>query len=626
MSFFESVTPQRAWLIDLADPAPRHLNISEPFNFRHITHTQPHHARKLERASPRDLISEFAALRAAQPSQPELIGIKARDIQQDDLPQDALLPDSPSLPRNGHGGVPPPRPARLRGLSLDTSYDVMSPTRTEHSSATDDFSQASAAYHTAHSSPMSPRHQTSSRDPTTDFSLFHHDSAFDSTPEPLGHWNYSEPEYPEYPKPLDYPGPLDYPIGTWNDGVYDLASPHAVTTDDIADWNRYVPFTMVKTELAPVEEDDEVDEEDAVEKREVFRGRPSRSKNPKTGLRFTKSSPDIKMALPQGFDACTPAAEDIPGGSAHPMPPAEESPRSLSTSPIPVADDVHGSLQRVYLPSANISELSIVDLGDDIPVRSRLSRHTSLGLDDMERFWDLASDAINCSYELGAEANSFFDWHRSSTHEGELTAPAVDDTLYDVAPSRNVTNRSSSVYSSSPPSPLPLQIMPKSAPPSAGFIQSSPRSVPAAVASSESAGSIVGTSFSHPKGWPQRTCIASSDLEFLTASDDLYQQIFTSDDPHDVPFQLHHLGRLDGSPISNSPRSSRSPISKCSSQESFLHAPGATAQDSFMPPPPQAAAGRRMRSGSSASSLNGRGSKGSYNLFPPPHPNTARNP
>ncbi len=642
-------------------------------------------------ANPNDLVSEFFALRASQASQPELRGIKARDIQREEFPRDALLPDSPSQPRNGPSGLPPILTSRPQDHAPDSLYGATSPVRSSgYSRSADNFSHPSAAYHTAQASPTSSLPQTSSRHLTPDFFTFHHESPYDSVFES--------------PIPTESPESLDYPIGTLDDGVYDLASPHAVTTDDGADWNRQVPFSMVKTELAPVEEDDENDEWGI----SVF--------------------------------------EESRGGWKHPTAPAEESPSDRSARLPPVEEVIFHSPQRHCLPPAKVSEPSIEDPFDDIPVQSRFTRIRSIGPNNME-FWDIASDAIECSYALGAEGNSDFDWHRSSIHEYDTPAPIAGDTQTDtatkspngkpepVSPSLSgiAARRSSSVYSRSPSPLLPLQTFsPKLDPPSACSTESSFSSVAEAVTPCETTESGMATRFlpSNCKEWGRPAYIVSNDYDSQAAQDEfLDQQMYTSDYTENAPFQLHNVGRIDGSTISNSPRSSRSPISKSSSQESFLYTQAASharrpcnpgsvgslpelmssknsrdrsdhvvdqltdnltylnpsdcpldsqqtstaqrrrspnlakdaaqnlmlskvrtteepvpllpasrdraipetpspAQDSSMPPPPQPATGRRMRSGSSAStlSLNARGSRGSYNVSTPPHANPARSP
>ena len=679
-------------------------------------------------ANPNDLVSEFSALRASQASQPELRGIKARDIEREDPPRDALLPDSPSQPRNGPNDLSPITTSRPQDHAPDSLYGATSPARSPgYSRSADNFSHPSAAYHTAQAAPTSSLPQTSSRHLTPDFFTFHHESPYDSIFES--------------PIPTESPESLDYPIGTWNDGVYDLASPHAVTTDDGADWNRQVPFSMVKTELAPVEEDDENDEWgisvlDSVQ----------RPMLPKSGLRNTKSFPGTKKPLDCRSDACMPMAEASRGEWTHPMSPAEESSSRWSARLLPVEDVIFDSPQKYCLPQAKVSEPSIEDPLDDVPVRPRYTRYRSIGPDNME-FWDIASDAINCSYALGAEGDSHFDWDRSSIDEYDTPAPIASDTQTDtatkspngklepVSPSLSgiAARRSSSVYSRSPSPLLPLQTFsPKLDPPSACSTESSFSSVAEAVTPHETTESGMAPKFltTNCKEWGRPAYIVSNDYESQAAQDEfLDQQMYTSDYTENAPFQLHNVGRIDGSTISNSPRSSRSPISKSSSQESFLYTQAASnarrpcnpgsvgslpelmssknsrdrfdhavdqltdnltylnpsdcpldsqqtstaqrrrspnlakdaaqnimlskvrtteepvpllpasrdraipeipspAQDSSMPPPPQPATGRRMRSGSSASSLNlnARGSRGSYNVLAPPHTIPARSP
>ena len=54
--------------------------ISEPYNFQHLTHTGPVQAKTLKTANPRELVTEFSAIRASQAPQRALKGIKAEDI------------------------------------------------------------------------------------------------------------------------------------------------------------------------------------------------------------------------------------------------------------------------------------------------------------------------------------------------------------------------------------------------------------------------------------------------------------------------------------------------------------------------------------------------------------------
>ena len=657
-------------------------------------------------------MSEFFALRASQASRPELRGIKAQDIQREDFPRDALLPDSPSQPGNNVARLPSFPPSRTHDLTTSNTHGTSFPIRSlEHTRSLNNFSHPSAAYHTEPSSPASP-----------DFFTHHHESPTDTT---FGASNQ-----------IESPEPLDYPIGTWNDGIYDLASPHAVTTNDHADWNWQVPFSMVKTELAPVEEDDETDE-----KRNSILACNHPPMTAKLGAGKAKSFPGTKVSHRWGSDVCLPSTEESQGKRDQVLK-DRETPGNLSNTLYPVDQGVFVALRRHCGSPEPFSK----DQLDDVSVRPRLSRHISLEFNGMDGFWDMASDAINCSYALGAEGDSNFDWHRSSIHEDGMYVPTDDmrtdalDTALESSnktsfpaspsPGKDTLKRSSSLYSSSSSSLLPVQTFPsKPEPCSAGSIESSFSSIPEAVTPNETTESAMATRFSTVKykEWYHPACIDSGDHESPTFQDDMYHHMYTSDYPQDASFPLHNVGRIDGSTINNSPRSSQSPISKSSSQESFWYTQAAsnarrprnvgsisslpelmssknsreridptvdqmtdslallnpsdfssdsqqtsTAQrrrspnlakgaaqnlilskvktaeepvpplptsrntsssdvsslvhDSTMPPPLQPISGRRMRSGSSASSLNARSSRGSYSVFPPAHGNPLRSP
>ena len=539
------------------------MNISEPFNFQHITHTQPHHVRKLDSANPEDLVSEFSALRASQASQPELRGINAKDIQREDLQRDALLPDCPSQLPNPHVGL---SKSKSQDFASDSAYGAMSPAMAlEYSRLTESFSHPNARYYNGQPSPTSPSSRTSSHQPTPDIFTFHDESPSDTTSEPI--------------IPTEFPESLDYSLDTWNDGLDDLAPPHAVSTDDNADWNRQVPYSLVRTELAPVEEEDDTEEEE--EEVYPFRHRPLEVP-PLFGPRNQKSFPCTRT-LSRGSDAYTSVAGDPQGQSSPSMPSAGESVRGSQPR---VDDKVSHSPQNDGTSPTIISEPFVEDPIDDIPIQARFSRGISVGPHDMEGFWAMASDAINCSYALGAECDSNFDWHRWSIHEDDTEVPNADADATDTpsaslnkepqpdphSPSEVAVRRSSSVYSSSSIRILPLQMSPtKSDPPSASSTESSSSNFPGAVTPNETTESPTITRFPAMNGkeWCRPAYIVPNDLECQAIQEDLYHQLYAGDYSPETPLQIHHVGRVDGSTISNSPRSSRSPISKSSSQESF---------------------------------------------------------
>ncbi|KAJ5790297.1 uncharacterized protein N7518_007308 [Penicillium psychrosexuale] len=54
--------------------------ISDPFDFHHLTHTNPSQFQSLDQTRENDLVTEFSAIRASQRPQPDLKGIRAEDI------------------------------------------------------------------------------------------------------------------------------------------------------------------------------------------------------------------------------------------------------------------------------------------------------------------------------------------------------------------------------------------------------------------------------------------------------------------------------------------------------------------------------------------------------------------
>ena len=471
------------------------------------------------------------------------------------MPRDALLPDSPLQLPDTHAGL---SKSKSQDFASDSAYGAMSPAMA--------LEYSNARYCTGQTSPTSPSSRTPSHHLTPDIFTFHDESPSDTTLEPI--------------IPTEFSESFDYTLGTWNDGLDDLAPPHAVSTDDSADWNRQVPFSLVKTELAPVEEEDDTEEEE--EELYPFRYHHISKVPPLFVSRNQKSSPSTKT-LYRGSDAYTLVAGEPQGQSPPSMPSAGESVRG----PPPRSEDKvsHSSQKHGTSPTID-SEPFIEEPIDDVPIQARFSRGISVGPNDMEGFWAMASDAINCSYALGAECDSNFDWHRWSIHEDDAEVPTADADATNTpsaslnkelpldphSPHEVAIKRSSSVYSSSSIHILPLQTSPtKLEPPSATSTESSCSSFPGAVTPSETTESPTVTRFPAMNGkeWCRPAYILPNDLESQAIQEDLYHQLYAGDYSPEPPLQIHNVGRVDGSTISNSPRSSRSPISKSSSQESF---------------------------------------------------------
>lgn len=526
------------------DVSPRY-NISEPFNFHHLTHTTPQHVQKIQDTNYNDLVSEFSAIRASQAPRRELRGIKANDIEQGAYVSEKQASVTSSPPRTGFGNSPPESPAREQSQRHSHDYSSTSPARRmSHSRSVENFSQPSRRYHSAQSSPTSPPPRTSSRNFAPDFFTSYHES----------------PNNPTFHPPTASPEsePVDYTIATRNDAVYDSSLPHAVTTpDDTAHSIKPPPFSLIRTELAGVPEEDESSEG----KRSSIATSIVRPTSPTSSVRHAKSFPSAKSSPPR---------------------------RSVLKQ---MDEEDDEWLARPIIKPIGFATPRVDEHREEIPARPRASRRISLRREDS---WE---DVIDYCYEHEAEADCNFDWDLASTSEdpNNVHAETVDNLvesagfgshsainrLADVSISPNhdlmAHRRSSSSYSSSPPSLLPLQTsLPDLLSPTMTSAESSFSSIPEAVTPSQYQEPALSTKTSDPnrQGWSASSNVAPlvmpDDSGAESSFDDMYTEMVTSHDTleQQLPFPFHPA-RVDGSTISNSPRSSRSPISKSSSQESF---------------------------------------------------------
>ncbi|KAI4152165.1 MAG: hypothetical protein LQ340_003070 [Diploschistes diacapsis] len=130
--------------------------ISEPYNFQHLTHTGPTQARTLRTASPRELVTEFSAIRASQAPKPELKGIKAEDIQSTFSPA-----ASPSLSTTATSFDSPTESRPTSSLASPASSEEFRTLRTVKS--IDSFTRVSTNSFSSPKPPISPPPRRSSR-------------------------------------------------------------------------------------------------------------------------------------------------------------------------------------------------------------------------------------------------------------------------------------------------------------------------------------------------------------------------------------------------------------------------------------------------------------------------------
>ena len=564
-------------------------NISEPFNFQHLTHTEPVQYKRMEEASPNDFVSEFSALRASQAPRRELQGIKADNII---LRDEAYVYESESEMSSPARsiGEPVPRPAsEAFGDHLShRSYTPSSPLQNlHHAISIDSISNIS---------PILPRDAT---------------SPSPSTSTPKTRQPFSPNFFPDnqYSLPLTEAFPTfqdadcggiespEYPTSCWNAGVDDFVLPHAVTTpDDEAHTLRPPPFHMVRTELCRVLEEDECSEG----RRSIATVRPSTPSSTGLLLRPSRSFPNLRHQQ-----------HPLKGGHAH--------------------AHAHAHAQSVTLDNRTTSTMirpsSIFEqVSSDIP-EGLHACELAAPLKEQDSTWE---DAIDYCYDNEAEANCNFDWHHDhppldhADHSDLVQIvekpfmPPLKTTLLPCPAQVQISHRSSSIYSMLPSSArlphraassiyspsLPPPHTPARFPQRASSIYSA---APTLIVPSPSFASV-------PDLDPSSAVSGSSSLDSVEAltpreeesPPDLSQQILTAtckptcqdwtdqtpspptDDPESIMVyeDLYHViyarksqpepaafdfGQLDGSTISSiSPRSSRTSglISKKSSQES----------------------------------------------------------
>ena len=502
--------------------------ISEPFNFQHLTHTERNQYQQIQEASHDDFVSEFSAMRASQVPRRELRGIKAETIARQDPSE-----TPPSIPTSPY--CSPPRTPRRPSDGLPKSSPNHSPRAISHEPST---SIDSFAHHN-----LQPKQEMESQYTLPSRSVLRYSPPQFSTP---GQGDEESPVESCFEASIasEDSTPYDIPIATFDGAAYDFTTPHAVTTpDDAAHILTPPPFEMVRTELSRVVEEDEHSEGRRSSTTTLAR-RPSASGS---SLRHVKSFPSTRQPLEQSGD--------------------------------PVANTYRENVQsspKKQRRSIKILQPSFDDAICDVPL-SRQSQRFSATFKDAEGNWE---DLVDWCYDHNAEADCNFDFTRAGSPVPEVGTQTAENPEDDLGTLHSIegglhsgafkARRSSSVYSTSPPALPPLQTsLPELEPASAISAQSSFASVSEAITPVQSTTDLLPTqfslsgsktSFSKPTG--HHSPHVSNDHTSHEMYEDLCQEMYSRDS--------YQYGRIDGSTISSaSPRSSHSPISKCSSQESF---------------------------------------------------------
>lgn len=538
-------------LLNLSSAIPLRSQISQPYNFQHLTHTYANQLTKLDKASHSQLVSEFSAIRASQVPRRELKGIKAERLYGRSSSFDGLQAEPLSPNWSLSETSPPMSPRSLQHHRFNSAQPRTG--SLPYCRSVENFSQPSPRSYKSIPAAITPPPRKSSKKSAPAVSAFH-ESSNSSLHKKIA---YNDPSIPI--------SPTTCTTLEWEDDLVDYSTiPHAVSTPDETALTL-VPATpgTMRTELDDVPEDDEVSR---------WRNNTAPKSPPPTpgsGLRHSQSFPIVKAA---------------------PFRWSNPSSRVSAYSPVSPMSQI---------PSWTEPVIPLIDQPlDDIPLQPRLSRRISINLDGTSSCWE---DDIDYCYEHAAEADCDFDWDRLSREDNETdntnqicdisnanqdptTIKSEDQSICANMDDNETASKSNILKDLS----LPFFVTPLET--STPELEISPRD-----STKSSTDSLAGPiTPSHSIVSPPRldlplqaskrsnlpdfgpSLFISGDFETQLMPEELYQRIFAGDhlpEQH-YPFNSDCLDTT--STRDNSPRSSHLPISKSNSQESFFPSQSAT--------------------------------------------------
>ncbi|KAL8926106.1 MAG: hypothetical protein Q9172_001934 [Xanthocarpia lactea] len=350
---------------------PNRPQISKPYNFQHLAHTQARHFSGIHSASQDELATDYFALGASQPPQRGLRGIRAEDLKTHNATD-----SSRSVYQDP---ITPPlfSPVKSRASRPSSVLSIKNPGTIVRSRSIDNFSLPSPKTYRVPRSPTLPPPRTSSRNAThaapNFFSDYHHATAEErellsiceaSTERPV-----NEPSSP-LSSTTAFPG---------NRLFDDARLPHAITTPDDLAFTLHPPMLRRSTLALP-----DVPEEDELHSTKRASMESTRPVTADSTLRHTKSFPSNSRT------------KHSRNGSS-----------SRKSNRRPDSVSIEGPLAHGMVGFADIDETV------DVPTRCRLSR-MSMGTKGIDACWE---DDIDYCYQLEAEADCDFDWDRISTND-----------------------------------------------------------------------------------------------------------------------------------------------------------------------------------------------------------------
>lgn len=347
---------------------PNRPQISQPYNFQHLSHTQARHFSAIRSASQDKLATEPPAINASQPPRKELRGIRVEDIRSDLTESSRSAYPDPVTP-------PLVSPAKSRASRPSSVLSVGNPGTIPRSRSIDNFSQPSPKTYRFPRSPTSPPPRTSSRNATHAVPDFFSDQHH-ATAEERELLSMCEPLM-DYPTDKQ-PSPSSITAFQCNQ-PFDEAC-HAITTPDDVAFMLQPPMLRRSTvALADVPEEDELH---STKRASIEKSRPMTADSI---LRHAKSFPTNRRT------------KYSRSGSSF----------SCKSTGRPDSVAIDGSLAHDMMSLADTEEFI------DVPIRCRKSR-ISTGNKGIDARWE---DDIDYCYQLKAEADCDFEWDRVSMND-----------------------------------------------------------------------------------------------------------------------------------------------------------------------------------------------------------------
>lgn len=345
---------------------PDRPQISQPYNFQHLSHTQAHHFSAIRSASQDKLATEYFAINASQPPRKELRGIRVEDIKSDFTESSHSTYPDPVTP-------PLVSPAKSRASRPGSVSSVGNPGTIPRSRSIDNFSQPSPKTYRFPRSPTSPPPRTSSRNATHAVPDFFSDQHH-ATAEERELLTICEPLMDH---PTDkQPSPSSTTAFQCNQPFDEACLPHAITTPDDVAFTLQPPMLRRSTlALADVPEEDE--------------------------LHSTKRA-SSESSRPIAADSTLRHAKSFPTNRR-----TKHGRNDSSSSCKSTGRPDSGSLAHDTMSLADTEEVI------DVPIRCRKSR-ISTGNKGIDARWE---DDIDYCYQLKAEADCDFEWDRVTMND-----------------------------------------------------------------------------------------------------------------------------------------------------------------------------------------------------------------